>query len=172
MLKLVDGEIKRVDEPALTALNMRLRDDYSQDCVKGMLRWNKMITTAGYDFKLKLPHVAFHRAIGEFKDIHATPDGLLIDDATWAKRKGDWLPSSADGDYIASLMTAGHRERRVRLLDRAAQGRHRQQARRFRVCEDRDVRLVSVVPAQAGTAYRGVPILGPAVDSRWSEPRQ
>jgi benzoyl-CoA 2,3-dioxygenase component B len=36
VLKLVDGEIKRVDEPALTALNMRLRDDYTQDCAKGM----------------------------------------------------------------------------------------------------------------------------------------
>ena len=104
VLKLVDGEIKRVDEPALTALNMRLRDDYSQDCVKGLLRWNKIITTAGYDFQLKLPHTAFHRAIGEFKDVHATPDGILIDAGTWAKRQGDWLPSGDDGAYIASLM--------------------------------------------------------------------
>ena len=71
MLKLVNGEIKRVDEPALTALNMRLRDDYTQDCAKGMLRWNKIISLAGYDFKLTLPNVAFHRQIGEFKDIHA-----------------------------------------------------------------------------------------------------
>ena len=52
VLKLVNGEIKRVDEPALTALNMRLRDDYTQDCVKGLLRWNKIITLAGYDYKL------------------------------------------------------------------------------------------------------------------------
>ena len=29
VLKFVDGEIKLVDEPALTALNMRLRDDYT-----------------------------------------------------------------------------------------------------------------------------------------------
>src|ERR1700743_2506060 len=43
VLKLINGEAKRVDEPALTALNMRLRDDYSQDCVKGLLRWNKVI---------------------------------------------------------------------------------------------------------------------------------
>src|SRR5476651_1265879 len=104
VLKLVDGQIKRVDEPALTALNMRLRDDYTQDCVKGLLRWNKIISTAGYDYKLTLPNVAFHRQIGEFRDIHATPDGLLIDNATWNKRKTDWLPSSDDGDFIASLM--------------------------------------------------------------------
>ncbi|MBR1276527.1 benzoyl-CoA 2,3-epoxidase subunit BoxB [Bradyrhizobium sp. AUGA SZCCT0283] len=104
VLKLVDGVIKRVDEPALTALNMRLRDDYTQDCVKGMLRWNKVISTAGYQYKLALPNVAFHRHIGEFKDVHATPEGVLIDDATWNKRKGEWLPTTADGDFIASLM--------------------------------------------------------------------
>src|ERR1700760_3754007 len=104
VLKFVNGEIKLVDEPALTALNMRLRDDYSQDCVKGMLRWNKVISTSGYDFKLTLPHVAFHRAIGEFKDVQATPEGLLIGDAVWARRKDEWLPSSEDGDFIASLM--------------------------------------------------------------------
>jgi benzoyl-CoA 2,3-dioxygenase component B len=83
---------------------MRLRDDYTQDCVKGMLRWNKVISLAGYDVKLTLPNVAFHRAIGEFKDVHATPDGVLIDDATWNKRKGEWLPSTEDGAFIASLM--------------------------------------------------------------------
>jgi benzoyl-CoA 2,3-dioxygenase component B len=105
VLKLVNGEIKRVDEPALTALNMRLRDDYTQDCVKGLLRWNKVISSAGYDYKLTLPNVAFHRAIGEFRDVHATPDGLLIDDATWARRRGEWIPSTSDGDFIASLMT-------------------------------------------------------------------
>ena len=104
VLKLVNGEIKRVDEPALTALNMRLRDDYTLDCVKGILRWNKIITLAGYDFKLTLPNVAFHRQIGEFKGIHATPDGVLIDDATWNRRRRDWIPSSEDGDFIASLM--------------------------------------------------------------------
>ncbi|HEY9455639.1 MAG TPA: benzoyl-CoA 2,3-epoxidase subunit BoxB, partial [Bradyrhizobium sp.] len=104
VLKLVDGVIKRVDEPALTALNMRLRDDYTQDCVKGMLRWNKVISTAGYQYKLTLPNVAFHRQIGEFRDVHATPEGVLIDDATWNARKSEWLPSTDDGDFIASLM--------------------------------------------------------------------
>ena len=41
VLKLVDDEIKRVDEPALTAINMRLRDDYTADCQRGLDRWNK-----------------------------------------------------------------------------------------------------------------------------------
>ena len=104
VLKLVNGVITNVDEPALTALNMRLRDDYTNDCVKGLLRWNKVISTAGINYELKLPHVAFHRQIGEFKDVEATPAGELLDATTWERRKPDWLPSADDGAFIASLM--------------------------------------------------------------------
>src|SRR5499427_5001929 len=73
VLKLVDGEIKRVDEPALTAINMRLRDDYTADCQRGLDRWNKIIERTGVPFKLQLPHVAFHRQIGEFRGWIAAP---------------------------------------------------------------------------------------------------
>jgi benzoyl-CoA 2,3-dioxygenase component B len=104
VLKYVDGEIKRVDEPALTALNMRLRDDYTNDCAKGVERWNKVIEKTGVQFKLELPHVAFHRQIGEFKNINATPKGVLLDDAAWQRHKDQYLPSKADGDFIAELM--------------------------------------------------------------------
>ncbi len=139
VLKLVDGEIKRVDEPALTALNMRLRDDYTQDCVKGLLRWNKIISTAGYDFKLALPNVAFHRAIGEFRDIHATP-GRRADRRCDLEQAQERMAAVRRGRRFHRLADdAGDRSRRLRHLDLAAQGRHRQQARRFRICEDRDV---------------------------------
>jgi benzoyl-CoA 2,3-dioxygenase component B len=104
VLKLVDGEIKRVDEPALTAINMRLRDDYTADCQRGLDRWNKIIDRVGVSFKFELPHVAFHRQIGEFRDVQASPSGQLLDDAAWQRDKGKWLPASADGDFIASLM--------------------------------------------------------------------
>jgi benzoyl-CoA 2,3-dioxygenase component B len=104
VLKLVNGEISAVDEPALTALNMRLRDDYTGDCVKGLQRWNKIIELAGYSFRLKLPHVAFHRQIGEFHGMHAAPEGKLIDEAAWGRGKNQWLPSAEDGEFIASLM--------------------------------------------------------------------
>jgi benzoyl-CoA 2,3-epoxidase subunit B len=104
VLKLVDGEMRLVDEPALTALNMRLRDDYATDCAKGIERWNKII--ARYvDFRLALPHVAFHRAIGEFRDVHTTPAGELIDAASWERQRDHWLPSKEDGDFITNLMT-------------------------------------------------------------------
>jgi benzoyl-CoA 2,3-epoxidase subunit B len=105
VLKLVDGVIKRVDEPALTAINMRLRDDYTTDCQRGLDRWNKIIERTGIQYKLELPHVAFHRHIGEFRDIKAMPDGTIVDEATWQRDKDEWLPSADDGEFIKSLMT-------------------------------------------------------------------
>ena len=103
--KLVDGKITMVDEPALTALNMRLRDDYVSDCAKGVERWNKIIEKTGVKFRLELPHTVFNRHIGEFKSVEATPGGIIVDAATWAKTRDDYLPSPADGDFITSLMT-------------------------------------------------------------------
>ena len=104
VIKLINGEIKSVQEPALTALNMRLRDDYTNDCNKGVARWNKIIEATGIKFQLSLPHVAFHRHIGEFRELQATPTGEVIDEATWQKKKDEFLPSEADGDFIAGLM--------------------------------------------------------------------
>jgi benzoyl-CoA 2,3-epoxidase subunit B len=104
VLKLVDGAIKLVDEPALTALNMRLRDDYTQDCAKGVERWNRILEKAGNPFRLGLPHVAFNRSIGQFKDIHADPKGEILSDVAWARVRNDHLPSLEDGDFIVSLM--------------------------------------------------------------------
>ena len=106
VLKLVDGAPALVDEPALTALNMRLRDDYTENAQKGVTRWNKVIAQAGIDFRLTLPSVAFNRRIGEFRSVEATPDGVLVTPETFAARRDDWLPSSDDGDFVASLMEA------------------------------------------------------------------
>jgi benzoyl-CoA 2,3-dioxygenase component B len=104
VLKLVEGQIKRVDEPALTAVNMRLRDDYTADCQRGLDRWNKVISKTGVSFIFELPHVGFHRDIGEFKDVKVTPAGDLVDQAVWNRERDQWLPSQGDGDFIVSLM--------------------------------------------------------------------
>ena len=133
--KLVDGKVKMVDEPALTAINMRLRDDYVADCAKGVERWNKVIEKAGVNFRLELPHVAFHRHIGEFANVKASPDGEALERGGMGPAEGPVaalqgrrrLHREPDGALLGA--------RQVRLLDRAAQGRHRQQGRRFRVRE-------------------------------------
>src|SRR5262249_17680451 len=139
VLKLVNGEIKRVDEPALTAINMRLRDDYTADCQRGLDRWNKIIERTGVAFKFELPHVAFHRQIGEFRDIEASPDGKLLDAAAFAKEQDTWLPSKADGDFIQSLMKQVAQPGKIAGGDRPAPRGHHKQARRLRIREDRGV---------------------------------
>ncbi len=104
VLRLVDGAIVKQDTPALSALNMRLRDDYVADCNAGVSRWNRVIEKYGVPFQIRLPNVAFHRHIGEFSSIHADFDGKLLSDAEWEKRKGEWLPDDNDRQYIESLM--------------------------------------------------------------------
>ena len=36
--------------------------------------------------------------------MHVSPAGLIVDEATWNRDKGKWLPSKDDGDFIGSLM--------------------------------------------------------------------
>jgi benzoyl-CoA 2,3-dioxygenase component B len=104
VLRLIGGKIQNEDAPALSALNMRLRDDYVVDCNVGVGRWNKVIADIGIPFAIKLPHVAFHRHIGEFTNIKTDALGAVLTDAEWSKRRGEFLPSDSDKDFIESLM--------------------------------------------------------------------
>ncbi len=98
------SQIVAEDVPALTAINMRLRDDYVQDASGGIGRWNKIIDKTGIQFKLALPHEGFHRQIGVFSAVSVTPEGEIIGKDEWETRSIDWLPTKADGDFIQSLM--------------------------------------------------------------------
>jgi benzoyl-CoA 2,3-dioxygenase component B len=104
VLRLIDGKIQNQDAPALSALNMRLRDDYVVDCNVGVGRWNKVIEHHGIPFQIKLPHVAFNRHIGEFASIKADLEGNILSEAEWDRRHGDYLPTEGDRDFIESLM--------------------------------------------------------------------
>ncbi|MFL5030493.1 MAG: benzoyl-CoA 2,3-epoxidase subunit BoxB [Xanthobacteraceae bacterium] len=104
VLRLIDGKIKNEDVPALSGLNMRLRDDYVADCNVGVGRWNRVIESFNIPFQIKLPHVAFHRHIGEFSSVKADTDGNILSGGEWEKRQGEFLPSEADRDFIESLM--------------------------------------------------------------------
>jgi benzoyl-CoA 2,3-dioxygenase component B len=104
VLRCIGDRIVEEQVPALSALNMRLRDDYVREVEAGVARWNQVIAKGNINFKLKLPHVAFNRAIGEFSTIHVDPEGNILDDAAWAARKSEFLPSSDDAAYIGDLM--------------------------------------------------------------------
>ncbi|MBA84682.1 benzoyl-CoA 2,3-epoxidase subunit BoxB [Thalassobius sp. S69A] len=102
---LEDGKVVQKEVPALTAINMRLRDDYSRDAAGGVGRWNKIIEKAGIEFEMKLPHESFHRQIGVFAGHNFDPEGNLLSGAEYDAKVNDWLPTHADGDFIQSLMT-------------------------------------------------------------------
>jgi benzoyl-CoA 2,3-dioxygenase component B len=92
------------DEPALPALNERLRDDYVADCQRGVDRWNEVIRKHGIDFELRLPHRGFHRAIGSFAEAKVSPDGRVVTEAEWDAHHIAWLPTAEDQAYVQHLM--------------------------------------------------------------------
>jgi benzoyl-CoA 2,3-epoxidase subunit B len=104
VLRPRDGAIVREEVPALSALNMRLRDDYVEDAAAGVTRWNRVLERAGIQFRITLPHVAFNRRIGEFNVLHADTEGAIMTADAWAARKESMLPSASDNLFIASLM--------------------------------------------------------------------
>jgi benzoyl-CoA 2,3-dioxygenase component B len=99
---LVDGAVATRDVPALSALNETLRDDYVDDCQKGVDRWNRTLAAVGRE--LHLPHVAFHRAVGAFASVDVTPDGRTIASDEWRAQADEWLPTPADEAFVRSLM--------------------------------------------------------------------
>ena len=104
VLRWRDGAFRRVDVPALNALNERLRDDFVADVQTGIGRINRVIRSFEVDFELKLPHVAFNRRVGAFAEIDVTPQGAMIDAGAWRRQVEDWLPSESDRAYVGSLM--------------------------------------------------------------------
>ena len=99
-----NGRIVHKTVPALSALNERLRNDYVEDCGKGLRLWNKVIADAGIDFELRLPHRAFNRRIGAFNELHVSPDGKVVSADEWKASVHKWLPTDEDRAYVTSLM--------------------------------------------------------------------
>jgi benzoyl-CoA 2,3-epoxidase subunit B len=104
-MRYVDGDrITEKQVPALSALNLDLRDEYAADCARGVKRWNRALEEAGLDERLTLPHEGFNRKVGTYAGHHISPDGQVLDEATWNDRAAGWLPSAEDRAAVASLM--------------------------------------------------------------------
>ena len=104
VLRQRDGVILKEDVPALSGLNMRLRDDFVEDAAAGVKRWNRVLEGAGSAFRMTLPHVAFNRRIGEFSAIHTDTEGAIMTDQDWRARRETMLPSTDDNLFVTSLM--------------------------------------------------------------------
>ncbi|MCI2975394.1 MAG: benzoyl-CoA 2,3-epoxidase subunit BoxB [Ferrimicrobium sp.] len=104
VLRLEETDIVNRNEPALSVLNARLRDDYANDCTNGVKRWNKILEKAGVDYRLSLPHVGFHRQVGEFQMAPIDPSGQVHKGVAFHDIVEGHLPSSDDRAFITSLM--------------------------------------------------------------------
>ena len=104
ILEVAGGKLTERAVPMLNALNEVLRDDYIKDSMGGVARWNKVIEKHGVAFRLQVPHKAFNRRIGTLAGHRVTPDGQLVDEATWQAGVRQWLPTDEDRAYVASLM--------------------------------------------------------------------
>jgi benzoyl-CoA 2,3-dioxygenase component B len=98
-----DGSIVDEDVPLRNAMNEVLRDAYVDDCQRGIDRWNKRLTEAGIQGRLRLPNKRFYRHIGLYADMPFDADGKLLAKDDWDRRRGEWLPTDADRAYVATL---------------------------------------------------------------------
>ncbi|MDQ1517565.1 MAG: benzoyl-CoA 2,3-epoxidase subunit [Actinomycetota bacterium] len=96
------GRVGEREVLSLTALNATLRDDYVEDCAKGVERWNRTLADVGCE--LRLPHIGFHRAVGEFVGAQVAPDGRVVSAEEWESNRSKWLPTDDDQKYVESLM--------------------------------------------------------------------
>jgi benzoyl-CoA 2,3-dioxygenase component B len=101
-----NGALGTRDVPALTALNATLRQDYIEDCQKGVDRWNRTLAPVGA--QLRLPNVGFNRSVGAFAHQRVAPDGTVVSETEWADGRPRWLPTEADEEHVRSLMTPVH----------------------------------------------------------------
>lgn len=99
-----DGTWTSEELQAILLLNLDLRAEYTADCQTGVNRWNKILADAGIDFRFALPHPGFNREVGINSGHHVTPDGSIVDEATWEAARRKWLPTTEDLTFVRSLM--------------------------------------------------------------------
>jgi benzoyl-CoA 2,3-dioxygenase component B len=104
VLRFVDSRFEEAQVSALSAINARLSDDFIADCENVLESWNRAIEESGLEYRLSLPHRAFHREVGEFAGVHVSADGRVLSGKEWEVRREEWLPSPQDLEYILSLM--------------------------------------------------------------------
>jgi len=104
VLEVESGRLVTREAPALTALNEKLRDDFVNDSLAGIDRWNRIIEKAGLDYRLYLPHKTFNRRVGPLSQVRVSPDGQVVSEEEWKAHEDEWLPSARDREFVHSLM--------------------------------------------------------------------
>jgi benzoyl-CoA 2,3-epoxidase subunit B len=98
-----DGRLVSEAVPLRKAMNAVLRDEYVEDSLRGVERFNKVLAEHGLEQRLTLPSPRFNRQVGVYAGLTARPDGTPIDAAAWQAERDSWLPTAADRAFIAAL---------------------------------------------------------------------
>jgi benzoyl-CoA 2,3-dioxygenase component B len=104
-----DGRLVREQVPLRNAMNEILRDAYVDENLKTIDYWNRVCERNGIAFRFTYPHRRFHRMIGCYSaGRFDVATGELLDEATWARKSREWLPSPEDKAFVKSLMVPCH----------------------------------------------------------------
>ena len=103
MTVMREGAVVEDEVPLRNAMNEVLRDQYVEDCQRGVDRWNKRLAEAGLSERLRLPRKRFCRHIGLYADLPFDDEGRLLSREQWERRKGECLPSEQERAYIKTL---------------------------------------------------------------------
>jgi benzoyl-CoA 2,3-dioxygenase component B len=101
-----DGAVVPAEVPMRNAMNEVLRDWYVGDCQAGVDRWNKILDRHGLSDRLRLPDRKFNRGIGQFTGLRFDPNGRMLSEEEWTRRKHEWLPAPADREYLLAIMNS------------------------------------------------------------------
>ena len=102
VLRKPDGSVDQI--PLRRAMNAVLRDSYTQDCERGLARWNRELEKRKVDARLYLPAVCFNRKVGAFAGLACDPQGKLLEAEEYERRRSEWTPTEEDRARVGELL--------------------------------------------------------------------
>ena len=104
MQVLAGDQVVSEEVPMRIAMNEILRDVYVKDNENGISKWNRTLDGLGQDFRVTLPSRRFNRTVGMWSEMRFDPQGNVISEAEWGRRKAEWLPTEEEKAFVRSLM--------------------------------------------------------------------
>lgn len=101
---LAGNKVVKEEVPLRLAMNEVLRDAYVADNENGVSKWNRVLEKAGIDFRIQLPSRRFNRKVGMWSEARFDPEGNLLTEAEWERKKDSWLPTEEEKSFVKSLM--------------------------------------------------------------------
>ena len=99
-----DGKWETKNIPLRRAMNSVLLDSYHDECARIVERWNSVLEEVGVPERLSLPSLRFNRHVGLYGGHAYDPAGEPLDPAAWQAKRGQWLPSPGDYEYVRECM--------------------------------------------------------------------